>query len=440
MQEKLIDIAKKLNAEIEVFKLSSQSTSIDIRDGKIEATDFVVESGIGVRTIKDQRLGFFFTTENLVETIEDGINEAIRNSLHIPQDQHISFAPSTKIEPVQTYNREIKALTLDQKKELAISTEDYAYKFDKRIKKTEKVSYNDGESKIELFNSYGFSGIYHSNYYGLSCDVVAEDGKDQESGSGVKFSTLIDSNIAKFVGEEAGKTGCQLLNSKPISPQKLNLLLDAKVGGQLLSALAPIFSSDAAQKGKSMLSKMAGASIASSIVTIVDNGRLKGGIGSSPFDDEGTPTQETTLLDKGVFKTFLYNRYTASKEGRSSTGNGKRISHKGVPDISPTNLYIAPGTKSIADLMKKSGYGLYVTTVMGLHTINPISGEFSIGASGIFFENGRESFPVRGITIAGNLLDFLRSIIDLGSDLFFLPMSGNIGSPSILVENISIAG
>ena len=154
-------------------------------------------------------------------------------------------------------------------------------------------------------------------------------------------------------------------------------------------------------------------------------------------DDEGVPSQDTTVLEQGVLKTYLYNTYSAAKDGVESTGNGVRPSFRGALTSGTRNFYIPPGKLSQEELMGQVGRGLYVTSVMGMHTANPISGEFSVGAAGLWIENGRPARPVRGIAIAGNLIDLMKRLVAVGSDLRFY---GSVGSPSLVVEGITVSG
>ncbi|MFC1496496.1 metallopeptidase TldD-related protein [Candidatus Margulisiibacteriota bacterium] len=159
--------------------------------------------------------------------------------------------------------------------------------------------------------------------------------------------------------------------------------------------------------------------------------RSKDGIGTEPFDGEGVSTGKTIVIENGILKSYLYNTYSALKDGVKSTGNASR-GYSGTPAIGPTNMYVIPGKK----INIKTKY-LCVTRLMGLHTINPISGDFSVGAIGQLFENGEKVRSVRGITIAGNLVNLLQKIETVGSDLRFF---GSIGAPSILISELSISG
>jgi PmbA protein len=180
-----------------------------------------------------------------------------------------------------------------------------------------------------------------------------------------------------------------------------------------------------------------GTVVASNAVTVRDDGLLPGGLGTAPADDEAVPLQTKTVIDKGRLNLFLYNSYAARKDKTLSTGNGMRGGFKGLPGVGVTNLFIEPGSLSFDSLVSSMDRGLLVTEVMGMHTANAISGDFSVGATGFWIEGGKKAYPVREITIAGNILDLMQHVDAVGSDLRF---SGRIGSPSLHIRELSIGG
>src|SRR3989339_682383 len=438
--QNLLNLAKSKDVEIEIYKTTTSATSIDVLDNKVESIDSSQEHGLSIKVIKNHQLGFAYTTDFEEEILEETLEKAVLNSRYNSIDDNWELAASKEILPIITYNRELDALSIEDKIALALKTEEFAYKTDKRIKKTEKVSYMDFQAKIEIFNSNGVNLSYNTNSYGLMCDVIAEEKGSRESGSSIKFLKNLDANLSEKTGTEAAKKACELLCAEGIGPQKLPLILDPMVGAQIVGAMAALFSADSKQQGKSLLAGKLNQTIGSKILSIIDNGRLQNGLMSSPFDDEGIKTQETILVENGQLINFLCNIYTAKKEKKESTGNGRSASYKFLPDVAPSNLYIKEGKKDPKDIISNTKKGIYITRVMGMHTINPVSGDFSIGAAGIVIENGEKTYPVRGITIAGNLIELLESIEEIGTDLTFFPFSANFGSPTLLINNISVSG
>jgi PmbA protein len=176
-------------------------------------------------------------------------------------------------------------------------------------------------------------------------------------------------------------------------------------------------------------------------VTLVDDGRLEDGPGAAPFDDEGVPTGRLPVIEAGVLRGFLHNTRTARRQGTSSTGNASRPSYHGVPGVSPTNLFVEPGADDRDAILRRAGRAVYVQEVSGVHSgANPVSGEFSVGATGLRVDGGTLGEPLREMTIASTIPEVLNAIVASGSDLRFFPGGGAIGTPTLLVGEMTVAG
>ncbi|MEE8638495.1 MAG: TldD/PmbA family protein [Candidatus Margulisiibacteriota bacterium] len=426
--------------QFEVFLSSSKGLKIDVLNQGVESIDAVDDIGCGIRVIKDKRLGFTYTSDFDEEVLEETIDQAIENAKSSEADEFNTLPNKLTNQPtnqLDLFDPKISKTSVKEKIELALKIEASAYKTDKKVKKTEKVSYSDSESEVWIVNSNGVSVNYKANYCGGHADVIAVQNGEMEAGFGLDFVKKFDDFKPEKAGEEAAKRAAGLLGAKPIPSQKLPLLIDPFVGTQILEVLANALSSDAVQKGKSLFVDKLGNEIGSEVLSIIDNGRLPNGLVSAPFDGEGVPTQETKLIENGILRNFFFNTYTANKGNKKSTGNAVRGSFKSLPGIGPTNLYIPAGRQPLDEMMKGIPKGLYIQRVMGIHTANPISGDFSIGAAGFMIENGEKTYPVRGITIAGNLIEMLKAIEAVASDLRFIT---NVGSPTLLISGMTVGG
>ncbi|HDH02109.1 MAG TPA: TldD/PmbA family protein, partial [Nitrospirae bacterium] len=210
---------------------------------------------------------------------------------------------------------------------------------------------------------------------------------------------------------------------------------------EFLSVLASSFSSENVQKGKSLLIGKMGEQVVSEKINIVDNGLMKGTAGSRPFDAEGTPSLEKRLIREGRLMGYLYNIYTAGKDGTVSTANAVRHGIHGVPGVGISNLYLEGASDKFIygydELTGQMERGLLVTEAMGIHTANPITGEFSIGVTGLWIENGEVRHPVKEAAISGNILEFFANIAGVSRNLRFY---GKIGAPDILIDGVDISG
>jgi PmbA protein len=439
LSKSILEKTRKLGAgEAEVFMTSSKSTSVEVLNKKIESIDIKRETGIGLRVFKDERLGFAYTTDMSAHSVESIIAQAVANSQNSEKDQYNQLPhPKEQKKALEIFDGTISKLSNDQKVKFALDIEASAYAFDRRIKKTEKTVYQDSEVEVFIQNSNGIDANFRENLCGGHIEIISEDGELVENGYHSKFIRRLKDFDSKEIGEKAAKQAIELLGAKSISSQKLDLVMSPRIAAQFLDAASSLFSSDFVQKGKSALKGKIGAGIASDIVTLIDDGTLNSGIATSPYDSEGTPTQETILIADGTLKGFLYNNYTALKDKTSSTGNAVRGGFAGTPTVSTTNLYIKAGETSPDEIISGVKKGLYITRVMGMHTVNPISADFSVGAAGILIENGKKTKAVRGITIAGNLIEILKAIKAVGSNLEF---QAGTGSPTLLIPGISVSG
>jgi PmbA protein len=232
-----------------------------------------------------------------------------------------------------------------------------------------------------------------------------------------------------------------MLGATKPTTERLPVVLDPWAASSFLGVLAGSLSAEEVQKGRSLLAERVGEEVASSLLSLVDDGRLTEGPAAAPFDDEGVPTGRTALVEYGVLRGFLHNTETARREGVTSTGNARRSSYRGVPGVSPSNLFVEAGSASANDLLAQAGRAVYVQDVTGVHSgANPVSGEFSVGATGLRVDGGALGEPLREMTVASTLLDMLRAVTAVGSDLRFFPGGGAIGTPTLLVGEMTVAG
>lgn len=260
------------------------------------------------------------------------------------------------------------------------------------------------------------------------------------------------------IGRGAAEKAIALLGSKKITPLKAVVILEPSVAVEFLNVLSASLSAEAVQKKRSFLEGKKGKTIISPLINLVDDGILPWGIGTRPVDDEGTPTYRKVLISNGVLTGYIHNTYTAKKDGTVSTGNAVRGSFKSLPGVGTANLYIEPdgsqkrevrslparrqGQKSESKnregnkLTKSVSRGILITNAMGIHTANPVSGDFSIGISGLWVEDGEPLYPIKEAVISGNILELFKKVEMVGKDLRFY---GSTGSPSLLIGEMDVS-
>lgn len=437
--EDAVDIAKKLGAPVaESYLSSAREFTVEVRDKQVETLKLADETGLGLRVLVDGKIGFSYTTDLGKDGVEAAVKEAVANAGNTAPDENRGFPrPFSEYPMLNIHDPQLSNVTKEEKINLAKSMEEDALAYDPRIKIIETSAYQDGEIEIAVCNSTGVSLTYRGTYCGVHLSLVANENEDNQTGFALDFALKYKDLDPSFVGNKAARRAVRMLGACPVKTQKVPVVFEPHVASGILGVLGPSFSGEAVQKGRSLFAGKKGQRIASDKVNIIDDGTMAGGIASSPFDGEGYPTSRSTLVQGGTLQGYLHNTYTASLEGTASTGNGTRNSFKSTPEVGTTNFFIEPGDIGPDDLLKNVGSGFYVTEVMGLHTANPISGDFSLGANGLWIENGSLAKPVKGVALAGNLVHLLKGVEEVGNDLQFF---GGKGSPTIVVSEMSVSG
>ena len=437
---KLLDRSLAQGAdEAEVYIKASKNLGIEVKGQEIETLESSMTAGYGVRVIKNKQLGFSYSTDPA--EVSRVVDAALSVAHYAEPDENLGFPLPLQAGGVDIFDRRIASITGDEAIEHVMRIEKAALDTDGRIKKIRKAAGDFGTSDTRIVNSRGIDAFYSATGCSAHITVVAEEGAESQMGYDYEGSRFLDDAAFGRVGSNAAKKALQLLGAKKIAPVKGFILLDSSVAVEFLGILAFALSSESVQKGKSMLAGKKGEQVISPLLNIIDNGLLAGKLGSKPFDGEGVPTTHKALIEKGMLMGYLYNTYTARKEGVQSTGNAARGGAFGLPGVGPTNLYAEPSLPEHAQefekLLKSIDKGLYVIETMGMHTANPVSGEFSVGISGLWIENGAACYPVKEAAISGNVLELFRQAVMIGDDVRFY---GNIGASSILIEAIDISG
>jgi len=422
----------------EIYAIRAKHTIVQVKDGKVEFLTRAESKGLSLRVLAEGHLGFAYTTDFRDTALAKIVAQAKAGSQNTSADSFLQFPlPARDYPQVAIYDQAIEKINLTTKIDFAKEMERAAQNYAACIKRVRQSQFQDVVAEVYLQNHHGLDIAYQRSLYSASILVMAEENGEGEMGWNYTFHPYFHKLNPQEVGEEAADMAAGMLGAKPIPTQRANVVLINRVMSEILDVLSSAFRADEVQKGKSLLAPYLGKTVMSPQVTIYDDGLYAEGYATRPFDDEGVPQQTTLLVKKGVLKGFLYDTYTAAKENKSSTGNAGRLGLEVPPQVSLTNLYLVPGTISFSELLSTLHTGLVVTDVLGMHTADPISGDFSVGASGYWVEKGERSFPVKGIAMAGNILELFKNIVAVGQDLRFW---GHCGAPSVLIEGIQISG
>lgn len=436
--ERALQAARSRGLTGEVFVMKGRELSLEVRNGEVETLKQAEETGMGIRIIDHGRLGFTFTTDLSVQAAEQAVLDAARQarytagdkSYEIPSGNGITYAVLPLFDPA------IGRASLEDKIGLARDLEIKARELDKRVERLDSSSYQETEYSVLLMNTREVYAYKKVNLCGINVSLAAEEGDDVQSGFAFMVKRRFDELDTLSVAREAVDGAVGLLGGKPLSTGHMPCVMDPYVVTRFLAVLAQMLDADAVFKGRSLLKGCLGEEIFSPLLTIVDDSLLDNGIGSTPFDSEGVPGQKTALVEKGVPISYLSDYQTAVREKCPATGSARRASFRSLPSVGSSNFILQPGLIEPGVMLKTVGQGFYITDVMGMHMVNPVSGQFSVGASGRLIEGGELTRAVRGVTVAGNIKELFRSVEAVGSDLKFY---GGRAAPSLL-SNLSVAG
>ena len=440
MAEWMLDEALRGGASgADVLYSEGAGSGISLKDGEIEECVTGFTAGIGVRTImSDGRQGISFGNRLEKLSIKELVEWSLFNCKNSESEEGILlYKGQLKPDPaIDLEDPEITAITPQKRMEYCKIMTESAMSADSNILSVRSAAWHDGWGSSFYCTTTGLHGWERGSSASCGVTVIATDGKNTEMGGhGIesrRFDELDIRNTALIAVEKT----VAALGGWPMKTGPYTIVIEPETAASLVDVIGDLFCAPDIHKGRSMMKDRLGTQVASSCVTLRDDGRIPWKAGTSSWDAEGVPTGRTLLIEDGIARSYLYNLQYAWKDGVSSTGNACR-GMSSLPDVGASNLLLDAGSETAESLISGVRSGLYLTELMGLHTIDPISGDFSVGAKGLLIESGKITRPVSGVTIASNLMDFLKNIVAVGSDLIFF---GSTAAPTLVVENIVIAG
>jgi PmbA protein len=426
--------------EADIIIADGETFSVQVRLGAVDRLTKAREKHLGLRVFVRKRSASTSTSDFSADSLNQLVAETCTLAMAVVEDQ-VSGLPSADQMAGEKPDLDLYdpiRLDTEQQIELAKRVEAAAMSLDERVTNSEGGDFDSSSGRVVLGNSHGFIGEYQSSSFSMSVSPVATD---PETGAMQRDSWYaVQRKFAKLdspeaVGLEAARRTVRKLGARKVATQRVPVIFDAETAGSLMGNLCSAVSGYSLYKGASFLAGQLDKPLAPEYVTVYDDGRMVGGLGSRPFDGEGLPTRKTTVVERGVLKSYLLDTYSGKKLGLASTSNASRSVGEN-PSVGPTNFYLAPGTKTAQDIIRTVKQGLYVTDLIGFG-INMVTGDYSRGAAGFWIEEGELAYPVEEITIAGNLKDMFAGIEMIGSDLVF---RGRIASPTIKIGEMMLAG
>jgi PmbA protein len=426
--------------ECEIYYSDSESLSLNIYEGEVEKYKLNNSFGLSFRGKINDKMGYSYTEILDKEAIKTLIINAKEAALAIENDDvQFIYEGDKEYKELDCYKKELDNIKPDELISLAIEMEKECKKQCDKVVSFQGCGIGYGKATYGIINSKGLNLKNERNSLSAYVVPIVEENNEKYDGTGYVMANKVDDIRPEDLAKQGLEEALSKIGGRSIPSGKYKIVIKNEAMVSLLGTFSGIFNAEQAQKGLSLLKGKEGEIIASDVVTLIDDPYLKDGLGTTSFDDEGVGTYKKEIIFNGKLNTLLYNLKTAHKAGIKSTGNGFKGSYASIIGVSSTNFYINPGEKSFEELCSDVKEGVIITDFAGLHSgASAVTGDFSLAAKGFMIENGKRSFPVEQITVAGNFFKLLRDIEEVGSDLKF-PMS-SIGCPSITVKELSVAG
>lgn len=425
--------------EAELYLARGRERGIEMRDGRPETIQESCDEGVGLRVIRKGRTGFAYAAALSAKSLDAVMAQALAQLPHAPPDEYrVLAAPSAETErqaPELADPTLLQGSLEDQMPRLR-EMEEIALDSEPLVKRVFRLGFGEGFGETVIVNTLGIRASESGTHCSVGLAVSAEKDAQVQIGSGSSSARFYADLDFKQAAREAARRAAVLIDSRKLPTGRRAVLFDPWVAAEFLEIVAGALSADEVQRGKSLFAGKLGKKVASPLVRFVDDPLRRRGLASSRFDDEGVPTRRKLLVDEGVLKEFFYDTHSANKEARASNGSAGRASYRGTPEPSSTNFYLEPGKIGRDALIGDTKDGILVFEVMGMHTTDPVSGEFSVGLSGIAIENGRLTHGVRGAMLAGNVLQMLDRVDAVADDLIFY---SRLAAPTFRIPDLTVA-
>ena len=427
--------------QVEVYGVDQTETTVRAHNGEVESLSSARTNGVGIRVIASGSVGYSYTADTSPDALRATLDEARVNAqVATADDANLLPEPQPVTDLPELYDERFATVTAAQKVDAALQLE-AAARGGNEVKGVDAAIYGDTDSTVAIASSNGVRGQYRRCDAYVLVEVLAERNGAATAAYGLDMGRVGTDLDLEGAAAEAVLRATRLLGGRKPASAQLPVLLDPYATASFLGVLAGALTADAVQKGRSLFAGKVGETVGPDHLTLIDDGRLVLGPAAAPWDDEGVPTGRTPLIEGGTLRGWLHNTYTAAKDGATSTGNASRSGFKSSPGISPTNLFLEPGSQDPEELRRTAGTAFYCQQVLGVHSgANPITGEFSVGAAGVMVRDGEFAEPVREATIAGTIPQMLEGLVAVGSDLRFLPFGGGMGGTTLLIEGMTLAG
>lgn len=430
-----------VGVEVEAFVARESETEVRAYEGEVESLTVASSHGIGVRVVRDGRQGFAYAATLDDETLRETFDEATDNARFGSVDEFAGVAEPDGVtpEPLDLYRSELAEFAAEDKVALALELERVTLAADPRVTGVESAEYADTVYESAVATSRGVAASSRETGCYLAAYTLASDGDDTQTGFGFSVGRHPGELSVETAGTDSAERATRLLGAAKAPTRRLTVVLDPYVTARIIGIVGATLSGEAVLKGRSLFADRMNESVGASMLTLVDDATDPEAFTASAIDAEGLATRRVPLIVDGVLDAFLYDTYTARRAGVASTGSAVRGGFKGTPGVGAHALRLTPGTRSPSEIVADIEDGLLVQGVTGLHSgVNAVSGDFSVGAEGLRIRDGETAEPIREVTIASTIQRLLADVVEVGSDLEWLPMSA--AGMTLAIADVTMSG
>jgi PmbA protein len=446
MSEELQALADRVVAQaaageqVEAFVSRELETDIRVYGGEVEHFVSAQSEGIGIRVIRDGRTGFAYAGTLDPAAIAEVLAEARDNLGFGTPDEWAGLAEPDGVDvvPQELWNESLASYRTDRKIELAKELEKLTLSSDPRVR-VDDANYADAAVESAVASTTGLRRSGRENGCFVSVSTLADDGDETQTGFGFSVGRSPDDFDLGKAAREAADRATRLLGATKPASKRVTVVFDPYVTAMLLGVISSTLNGEAVAKGRSLFKDRIGDQVASPLFSLVDDPTNPLAYTATDLDGEGLAARRNELIADGVLQGFVHNSYSARREGTRSTGNAVRGGFKGTPGVGCLALQLQPGNRDQAAIVADIDDGVLIQTVQGLHSgVNPISGDFSVGASGLVISNGTVGAPIREFTIASTLQRMLLDVVEVGGDVDWLPMRA--AGVSLVIRDLTLSG
>jgi PmbA protein len=429
--------------DAEAYAAEEAGREVRAHGGAVESLTAATQRGVGVRAWIGGRVGYAYGTD-LTEAGVAAIASRAAEAARVADEDEFAGPPRPDggvpvLEGLS--DPSIGEWSTARVAELALAVERAALEADPRIAGVEQAVYADSSDRVAIASSTGVAGEYEASSCYAYLQALAEGEGGRETGLGFGLARGPIGLDPAAIGREGAERAAAMIGAGKPSSRSCPIVLDPTVAAGFAGLIGGVLGADAVQRGRSPFAERLGEEVAGEALALHDDGLDPGGLASGPFDDEGVPRRRIALIEGGKLRTYLHDTYTGRRAGAASTGSGGRAGYRSRPSVSASNLIVASGSLDFERLLREAGEGIYVTDVAGLHSgVNPVSGVFSVGASGREICGGELADPVREFTIASDLVSMLRAVRAAGVEARWVPFGGSVRTPPLLIGEMTVSG